>query len=378
MANRPPRDLHRLALAGGVILALACSHTDPPTAPPYTTDQPLNPTTPARLTFNEGADREPSWLPDGSGILYSTQQLGRGDADVCLAELPPTGGSQRLLVCDAGGNAADSGNGTEWAVVGPDGALAFLRANWTVGGTNPFSETVAVAPGLDPLTAADVQRIPYTIPGEPQHSGIQDLHWVGGGTLAFVGGRVDYQPSCFGCAEVDTIFASLKIAMLDVAQPGNGPVALPGTDFATGVSAGASSDEIYFTVAGDSRVFRRTVSTGETAVAHDFGSAGIARDVDVAGGRLAAVVGGRVGLATDPQLGTFQSDNGGLVHLVDLASGADVALEPGAQLYRHPSLSPAGDRIVAEGYAFAITVNDSGIPDTTVSRASDLYLWAAP
>src|SRR5690348_2715089 len=119
--------------------------------------------------------------------------------------------------------------------------------------------------------------------------------------------------------------------MLDVGQPGNGPVALPGTDFASGVSPGASSDEIYFTVAGDSRVFRRTVSTGETAVAHDFGSAGIARDVDVAGGRLAAVVGGRVGVATDPQLGTFQSDNGGIVHVVDLASGADVALEPGAQ-----------------------------------------------
>ncbi|MGN6391594.1 MAG: hypothetical protein ACTHM9_05020 [Gemmatimonadales bacterium] len=378
MAHRPPRDLHRLALATGVILASACSHTDPPTAPPYTTDQPLDPTPPARLTFNVGADREPSWLPDGTGILYSTQQLGRGDADVCLAELPPTGGSQRRLVCDAGGSAATVGNGTEWAVVGPDGALAFVRASWTIGGTNPASESVAVAPSLDPLTASDVQHIPYTIPGEPQHSGIQDLRWVGAGVLVFVGGQVDYRPSCFGCAAVDTTVRGLKVATLDITQAGNGPVALPGTDFASGVSGGTSSDEIFFTVAGDSRVFRRTLSTGETAVAHDFGGAGIARDVDVAGGRLTAIVGGRVGFALDPQLGAFQSDSGGIVHVVDLGSGADVALEPGAQLYRHPALSPADGRVVAEGYALVITGNDSGIPDTTVSPASDLYLFAAP
>src|SRR5262245_52479046 len=100
MVRSSPRDLRCLALAGVALLALACSHTDPFSVPPYGTTQPFDPTPPVRLTLNEGADRQASWLPDGSGIVYSTQQLGRPDADVCLAELPPTGGTQRRLVCD--------------------------------------------------------------------------------------------------------------------------------------------------------------------------------------------------------------------------------------------------------------------------------------
>ena len=70
----------------------------------------LDPTPPVRLTLNEGADRSPSWLPDGSGIVYSTQQLGRPDADVCLAELPPGGGTQVRLVCDLSRLGADTNN----------------------------------------------------------------------------------------------------------------------------------------------------------------------------------------------------------------------------------------------------------------------------
>ena len=91
MATPVLQDLRRLALAGGVFLALACGHTDPFTTPPYGTDQPFDPTPPVRLTLNPGPDREASWLPDGSGILYSAQQSTRRDHDVCLAELPADG-----------------------------------------------------------------------------------------------------------------------------------------------------------------------------------------------------------------------------------------------------------------------------------------------
>jgi hypothetical protein len=377
MVTRSPRDLRCLALAGGVILALACGHTDPFSTPPFSTDQPFDPTPPARLTFNEGADREASWLPDGSGILYSSQQLGRGDADVCLAELPPGGGSQRLLICDAGGAAGDIGNGAEWAVVAPDGALALVKASWTIGGTNPGSEAVAVAPGLDPLTAADVQHIPYAIPGEPEHTGVQALRWQAPGELVFVGGLVAFRSPCSTCGG-DTIVTGLKVATLDVSRAGTSPVAVAGTDFASGVSTGGSSDEIYFTVSGDSRVFRRRLSTGDTQVAHDFGTAGIARDVHVGGGRLAAIVGGRVAFSTDPVLGPVQWDSGGIVHVLDLATDADAALAAGALLYRRPALSPSGDRVVAEGYPLVITGTGTDVPDTTVSRAGDLFLFMTP
>jgi hypothetical protein len=36
---------------------------------------------PRRLTFNLGDDRTPSWLPDGSGIIYSSEREDRPDHD---------------------------------------------------------------------------------------------------------------------------------------------------------------------------------------------------------------------------------------------------------------------------------------------------------
>ena len=56
-------------------------------------------------------------------------------------------------------------------------------------------------------------------------------------------------------------------------------------------------------------------------MAHDFGPAGIARDVHVAGGRLTAVVGGRVMFSLDPSSARCSGTAGGVVHVVDLASG---------------------------------------------------------
>jgi hypothetical protein len=143
-----------------------------------------------------------------------------------------------------------------------------------------------------------------------------------------------------------------------------------------------STDEIYYTLGGDSRVFRRVLSSGEISIVHDFGSAGIARDVHVAGGRLTAIVGGRVAFSGDPGLGPTQWDSAGIVHVVDLSSGADVALD-GPGLFRRPALAPAGDRLVAEGYPLIIQdVFDPNTQihhaDTTVGRAGDLYLFVVP
>src|SRR6185437_12208755 len=115
----------------------------------------------------------------------------------------------------------------------------------------------------------------------------------------YVAGLAVRREPCRTC-ETDTIATGLWVALLDVSAPGMPPVAVPGTDFASGVSPGASEDEIYYTLGGDTRVFRRVLSSGDVSVAHDFGPAGIARDVDVAGGRLTAIVGGRVAFSVDP------------------------------------------------------------------------------
>ncbi|HET9726401.1 MAG TPA: hypothetical protein VFP28_05750 [Gemmatimonadales bacterium] len=374
MVTRSPKDLPPLALAWSAILALACGHTDPFSTPPYSTEQPFDPTPPVQLTLNRAADRSPSWLPDGSGIIYSSQQLDRSDADVCLAELPPTGGTQRRLVCDLSRLGSDTNNAIESPVVAADGRLAFLKASSSIGATNPFRERLAVAPGLDAANAAEVQLVPYTPPGEPTRSGIQALRWLDPSHLIFVGGLATIRRACVTCV-LDTIATGFKVDILDLAG-GTVPSPLPGTDQASGVSVGQSADEIYFTLSGDTRVYRRALSTGAMAVAHDFGSAGIARDVHVVGGKLVAVVGGRVTFSVDPLLGPVQWDSGGVVHVVDLATDADVALAAGSRLFRRPALSPAGDRLVVEGYPLIISTFP--VLDTTVSRAGDIFLFTTP
>jgi hypothetical protein len=116
---------------------------------------------------------------------------------------------------------------------------------------------------------------------------------------------------------------------------------------------------------------------------HDFGAAGVARDVHVGGGRLTAIVGGRVHVLPDADLGQIQWDSGGFIHVVDLASDADVTLADEPHVFRRPVLAPTGDRVVAEGYPLNISrifdpSTGTTIVDTTVGRSSDLYLFAAP
>jgi hypothetical protein len=376
MAIGAPKDRWYLALAGGTWLLFACGHTDPFAIPPFGTTQPFDPTPPVRLTFNESADRGASWLPDGSGILYSAQQLGRADADVCLAELPPGGGSQRRLVCDLAREDANLTNALESPAAGVDGRLAFLAVSNSIGGTNFTTEALTVAPALDGAGAAMVQRLPYTLPGEPEHSWVTQISWQGENRLLYLAGLTAIRRPCPLCV-LDTITTGLKAALLDLSAPGAVPVVLPGTDFASGVSPGATGDEVFYTLNGDTRVYRRVLSTGDQSVVHDFGAAGIARDVQTAGGRLTATVGGRVHFESDAILGPVQWDSGGFVHVVDLGTGADVALPDEQRLFRRPVLAPGGDRLVAEGYPLII-VGSGASADTTVGRAGDLYLFSTP
>ncbi|MBA3553545.1 MAG: hypothetical protein H0W29_02120, partial [Gemmatimonadales bacterium] len=92
---------------------------------------------------------------------------------------------------------------------------------------------------------------------------------------------------------------------------------------------------MLYTLAGDSRVYRHTLSSDLVQVTHDFGAAGIARDVHLVGNRLAA--------------------------------GTAVALDAPGLLYRRPAISPGGGAIAAEGFPLIITALRPGVADTTVS-----------
>jgi hypothetical protein len=361
--------------AGLLVLALVagCGHTEAFTTQPTGSDQPFDATPPVRLTFNRAADRRAAWLPDGSAILYSTQPAGRADHDVCLAVLPPGGGRQRELLCDLFSNAGDLTDAIESAAPASDGRLAFTAASGSVGAPTANRQELAVGSVEDPATRRALLSIPYTIPGGRLHSGISQLHWLGSNRLLYLGEAVVVQPPCVGC-EMDTLRTGEDAVWLTVDGTPASPQTIAGTDYASGVSPGGNEDEVYYTLGGDSRVFRQMLSSGGTVVVHDFGAAGIARDVHVVGNRMTAVVGGRVTFAVDPSIGPMQWDSGGALHVVNLQDGSDVNLD-GPGLFRRPRLSPSADAIVAEVYPLIINPVTN---DTTVSRDGDLYLFGQP
>jgi hypothetical protein len=368
-----------LFLAGLLVACalLGCKHTEPFSERTHDTDQPFNPSPPIQLTLNRGHDRRAAWLPDGSGIVYSTQRPGDRNGDVCLAELPSTGGRQRWLICNLSPTSGDLTEALESAAPGADGQLAFYGASSRVGASLPETQGIELGSLTDPASAGMLLSIPYTVPGGRTHSAISQLRWLGPTRLLFLGEFVALVSPCLGC-EQDTLRSGRDAVVIEVT--GNAPPqAIPGTENASGVSPGNSEDEVYYTIGGDTRVYHRRLSTGEVSVAHDFGASGIVRDVHVVGTRMTAIVGGRVHFSNDPGLGPFQWDSGGVVHVVNLQDGSSItAHDPhDLGLYRRPQLSPDGTRVVAERHALTIIVSDFAV-DTLVARVADLYLLGQP
>lgn len=358
-----------------------CTHTEPSGAGALDRDQPFDPTPPVRLTFNLGHDRRAAWLPDGSGILYSTQAPGNQDNDICLAVLPPSGGRLRSLTCEISSLGQGLTESIESAAPAADARLAFVAATSSVGARLPTQQGLAYGSLADPAAHNILVDIPYTIAGKRAHSGISQIRWQDSTLLLYLGEAVNVMRPCDTC-QMDTLRSGLDAVTLRVDGSGAIPQAIPGTDNASGVSPGSDEDEVYYTLAGDTRVYRQRLSTGEVSLVYDFGTAGIARDVHLVGDRMAVIVGGRVHfIADDPRFGATQWDSGGMVHVVNLQDGSDLMIQgpeaPG--LFRRPQLSPTGAALVAERYPLIITEPVAeGLSDTSVSRLADLYLFGQP
>jgi hypothetical protein len=356
-----------------VAFAPACSHTDPFTNSP-TGEEPFEPGPPARLTLNPAHDGQASWLTDGSGILYSTQQVERDDDDVCLAELPPTGGQQRWLLCDVTGtrNSTDAAQSTASSA---DGRVAFLSAgNGNIGGTSPVFLDLAVIPELDSPTPQRVRTLPFTPAGGTRQDYAGHLRWLTADALVYVGQRFLTQRACPELCPLDTLLVSTEVTTLRLGGETVSTGAVPGTGLATGVAPVLDGAAILYTLPDDSRIYRRVLSSGAVTVVHDFGAAGVARDVHAAGNRVVAIVGGRVAFSVDPRAGPVQWDSGGVVHVVELGQPGSLVLDTPGRLYRRPAISPDGGRVVAEGYPLILTSTVTGV-DTTVGKSGDLYLF---
>src|SRR5260370_41133205 len=75
-----------------IAVLAACEHTSPFRPGLYAPTGPLGSGSPLRLTYNPGQDLTPTWLPDGSAILYARERLEPPHRDRRIAPCPAGGG----------------------------------------------------------------------------------------------------------------------------------------------------------------------------------------------------------------------------------------------------------------------------------------------
>lgn len=334
-----PRTLPLLLAA----LALACGHTEVGPSDAEVRDTPFAVAEPLRLTYSDGLDRTPSWGTAADRILYAFDigQTSRGLPKGCVGDLPVAGGSRRWELCDTDAQRSDSSTINLWPALRTDGAVALVRQRWPIIGLSPYYSDLAIRPADPSFVPAKFLPIPYFFNARSQQ-GVAFLQWLDATHLVWLGEGVIRSTN-------DNVESGYEIIIGDPAlgYPA-GLAVVPGTNYASSVARGGNSDTLYYTLGGDSLVYRRTLSTGAVDTVVNFGSLGIARDVQVKHGRLTAVVGGAVIWRPHATLGMAQYDDGGPVYAVDLPAGTPVLVTQSFDRYRHPVLAPDGAHVVAE------------------------------
>jgi len=361
-----------MGAAGLALLAAACDHTSPFRPEPPAPAPPFTALFPRRLTFNVGDDRTPSWLPDGSGIIYSSERQDRPDHDRCLAVLPREGGTVETRFCRVDPIHADSTDLMEAPAVSPNGRIFFHQVVSWIGQQKLGASALMLGSAEDPLHAVQLRPLPYTAPNGRFHSSVRVPQWISGDTLVYLGELLFYEGSTF---YPDTFYTGVDVVLLDVS--GATPVfnIVPGTDYASSVSPSDEPGVLYYTLGGDSRVFRRALASGDVTVVHDFGAGNIVRDVQVRGTTLVAVVGRSVLYRFEDAHGYVQRDEGGDLAFVDLGSGEAALFSSGTVLFRHPMISPDGSRVVVEVQPFAPVHADAESEFNATNHRADLWLF---
>ena len=334
--------LAALALASG------CTHQDPfppgnvPDGGPRTTTPPI------RLTYSAGEDRSPAWNPDGSALAYSFARETRFTTDRCLGELPAAGGTRRLENCVLSGPDRDSTDALGPVTLGPGGRAAWVDARSLLGRVAPDRAWIRVGALAAGDSGVPVRSLPYPAPNGVLHATATHLGWLTRDLLTYVGADVFYVRPCMGC-KLDTVVIGRDAVLLNLAATPAALQIIPNTGEASSLFPAADGLSVYYTRAGDSRVFQQVLSSGVESVVHDFGANGIARDVNVHGSILTAVVGGKVSYGVDPLLGPRQVDSGGVLYRVNLTDGSEIPLPLQVGTVQHPALSPDGGTAVVEG-----------------------------
>ena len=355
-----------------LFILVACSHEEPFQPEDPALDGPFSSAPPVRLTFSEGDDRTPAWLPDGSGIIYSSERLDSPDHDRCLLVLPPSGGTVRSTFCERAVAHEDTTDRFESPAVNQDGRIVFLRAVSSIGLQKGPHMHLMLGSAASPAAAQPVTIVPYFAPSGKTHFYFAHPQWLGPSRFIYVAQDLFYQGSTF---MPDTFATGLEIVRADLASDAVTLSVVPGTEHASSVAAGSDENSIVFTLGGDSRIYLQSLITGARTVMHDFGAAGIARDVQLRGNILVAVVGRSVLFQFEEAHGWVQRDEGGDLHIVNLATGATRVESRAETLFRRPALSPDGRHVVVEASPFAPVHVGPDSDFNATNHRPDLWLF---
>lgn len=366
----------RPALWTAALLLAACAHTEVSSVEPPDNPPPGDGTWPRQITHNAYDDRHPQWLPDGSGIIYSTERADQQrDRDRCIALLPAEGGTQRWRRCQTDGRHSDTTDVWEWPSVSPDGRVFFtLTTGWNRALKLGFP-WIAVADGGDFLHPQLVRRLPFFTPSGRQQLATWTPRWLAPDLVAYLGVLEFWEGESF---LPDTFFTGEEVMLLHLIDDSTANfTVVPGTDLASSVAVGDDSSAIYYTLGGDSIVYRRHLLSGVVDTIHNFGAGRIVRDVSVRGNILVGIVGQSVVWQFEAAHGWVQRDEGGDIAVVDLTTGNEVLYSRSpVWLFRHPEISPDRTRLVVEVQPFAFPIlGPIKDYDATTHRA-DLWLFS--
>lgn len=327
----------------------ACAHGESFEYQFHPEQGPLEPGAPVLLTRSALEDQFAGWLPDGSGILYSYIPDPQGSRDRCLGLLPPTGGQifrSRCYRADLDGDSTD--------VLGVAAAQSAEDVVWVeqhnlAGRLVPDYGAIAIGGLNDAVASRRLVALPYIAPSGSVHATLTNLHWLSSTQLAYIGSDIVVRALCKGCAP-DTVIVGKEVMLLNPNGGTPQPLTpeLAGTAEVTSIWPTPDGAGLFYTLGGDTRVWRRALAGGTPELVFDFDSMGVARDVSIAGDRLAAVVGGNVSFGSETSIPLRQIDSGGNLATVNLTTGDATVLEFRKTCYRRPVLAPSGNALVVE------------------------------
>jgi len=360
------------AVCIALVLLLSCAHGEPFAPADQGLEGPLAPSQPTRLTYSTSPDAAPAWLGD-TAIVYSFESAER-HGDVCLGVLPADGGTRTLSLCNVDAAAQGAFDFYYQPATQPDGTLGLLlKRAPTVSATGDYGIAIS---SLGALPAATMLRtLPFVTP-DGLIDEVRLLRWLAPGSLIFLGQDYGTFTPCPTCDPVTV--PRWKDAFRLSAEAGAMPQIVPGTRFATSVAPGLGTNDLFVTLANDGRVYRQDATTGQVLqVVANLGAAAAARDVDYASGKLAVISDGKVLQLTADDGPAQTADEGGLLSVVDVATGTITPYPVPQLFFRQPRVSPDGRSLVAEGHSFTIVTIPQGfnppIFDTIVDPAGSIY-----